>query len=40
MAGAVTLQGLAGEWMGELVDATFGGEGVVGWAREANQMLS
>lgn len=27
MAGAVTLQGLAGEWMGRLVDATFGGRG-------------
>jgi NAD-dependent deacetylase len=27
VAGAVTLQGLAGEWMGELVDATFGGSG-------------
>jgi NAD-dependent deacetylase len=25
MAGAVTLQGLAGEWMGKLVYATFGG---------------
>jgi NAD-dependent deacetylase len=27
VAGAVTLQGLAGEWMGRLVDATFGGGG-------------
>jgi hypothetical protein len=27
MAWAVTLQGVAGEWMGKLVDATFEGEG-------------